>query len=156
MAAPSEPDLKLLERALDQQATAGQAFFRDLKIAVVVLLVFQFGIFFRYVDLSDQGAGIQAKQARLHKEQDTVEAVQARFAALEQSLQSGAKKMSEELTQGRERLRARIASVNRAIALAQAKMTDSHLPMETLPAPNAAAPGIRNAPAPRPVAALPP
>ncbi|MFO0908065.1 MAG: hypothetical protein U0794_06860 [Isosphaeraceae bacterium] len=119
MSTSSDLDRKLLDRALDQQAKDGQAFFRDLKIAALVLLVFQFGIFFRYVDLSDQLAGIQQKQGQLREEQQAVDEAQQAFARLESVLQSGAKKMGEELSTARERLRARLGLLNQTLEFAR-------------------------------------
>jgi len=48
--------MEFLERPLDQSDAAWGAFSRNAKIAILLPLAFQLLVFFRYMDLGDEGA----------------------------------------------------------------------------------------------------
>ena len=77
-----ELDLKLMDRALERHAAGKQVFSRDLKIAALVFAAFLFGIFFRFVNLSDRQLELKSDLEQVNKAQETLAAVKQGLAAL--------------------------------------------------------------------------
>ena len=90
-------DLELLDSSLRQQENARQAFARDLKIAFVLVLGFQFVIFFRFIDLNDQIISSARQIGSLQNDQKAFDDVQARLGDLKTVLQQGQSELSEQL-----------------------------------------------------------
>jgi hypothetical protein len=97
MSPERELDLELLDSSLRQQENARQAFARDLKIAFVLVLGFQFVIFFRFIDLNDQIINSAKQLGSLQKGQKAFDDVQARLGDLKTVLQQGQSELSEQL-----------------------------------------------------------
>ncbi len=76
MSQAKELDLKFLERSLQQQESARQAFFRDVKIASLLFLAFQFVIFSRFINLHEHGLRLDAQIASLRIDQQALGEVQ--------------------------------------------------------------------------------
>ena len=79
----NELDLKFLERSLQQEEGARKVFFRDLKIATVLLLAFQFMVFFVFIDLNDQRLALELQVTQLRADQKALSEVQAQLVLLE-------------------------------------------------------------------------
>ena len=119
MPEPSALDLKLVDRAIERHASASQAFGRDLKIAAALALVFQFGIFFKFVSLSDSDARIAAKLAGVRKAQRSLGEVEAGLGDLAATLATGAKAVADDVGSGHLELRRRIVAFNEAVSRLQ-------------------------------------
>ncbi len=109
-------DLKLLDRSLESHAAARQAFSRDLKIVVAAILVFQFGIFFRYVDMSDDAYRLDAQAKEVSEASAALKSVQDGLESLVGILKSGREAVAEDLKKAPPELRAEIVAINKAIA----------------------------------------
>lgn len=109
---PHELDLKLLDRALEKHVTERQVFARDAKIAALVFLVFLFGIFFRFVDLSDQRLGIEARLKDVGEAQAAVVPVKDGLGRIGEILKNQGSEVAEAVTKGRDILRSRIVALN--------------------------------------------
>jgi hypothetical protein len=112
MAETNELDLKLLDRAVERHSSDQQAFWRDLKIAAALIVVFQFGVFFRYVNLSDQGQKIKSDLDQVQAAQTTLADVQSALAGIGHTIEIGKHKVAESLGQGQSELRSQILAFN--------------------------------------------
>lgn len=92
-----ELNLKLLERSLELHEAARASFFRDLKIVAVILLVFQFLVFFRFASLSDQQLAVRNQLHQAVNNQQALQAVQAPLEGLKQTLKTGTATLSQSL-----------------------------------------------------------
>jgi hypothetical protein len=70
--------------------------------------VFQFGVFFRYVDLSDQGQKINSDLDRVKAAQATLADVQAGIAGIGKTIETAKLKVAESLSQGQAALRKKL------------------------------------------------
>lgn len=87
MASNDELNVKFLEHAMEAHSGANRTFLRDLKIVFVVLLVFQFALFFRFIDLNDRRVAIDDQLDRLREERAAFGQVGGGVTALEEAIQ---------------------------------------------------------------------
>lgn len=110
---PSERELdqKLLDDSLERFHRGRGTFARDLKIAALLVLGFQFVIFFRSIDLNQKQANLDKNIRSLKDDQKAFTAVQARLIELQDELQKGKVKLSERLQDLTPTMRAEIVSL---------------------------------------------
>jgi hypothetical protein len=89
-----ELNLKLLERSLEQHENARANFFRDLKVAVVLLLAFQFFVFFRFADLSDQQFALRPKVEQAEARQHALVEIRTAVDKIEMALKTGTSELT--------------------------------------------------------------
>lgn len=123
MTASHELDLKLLDKALERHASGRQVFSRDLKIAATIVTGFLFGIFFRFIDLSDQQLKLGNQLKEVGEAQATVAAIKDGLGKISDTLQKQGAEVTDAIKQAPPKLRARIVAFNSA--LAKLKQTDS-------------------------------
>src|SRR5258708_12453474 len=78
----------MLERAAERHDDARSNFFRDLKIAGVVLLVFQFLVFFKFANLSDERLEVRNRLAKAETNQVALAAVQSALGSIKTILET--------------------------------------------------------------------
>jgi hypothetical protein len=107
-----ELNLTLLERALEEHESARANLSRDLKIAVVLLLAFQFFVFFRFTKLSDQRFALipQVKQATAH--QQALIEIGAVVDKIGASLKTGTDNLSQHLENLPQEIRNELTRLN--------------------------------------------
>lgn len=86
---PEELNLKLLERSLEEHEHARSNFLRDIKFAVVLLLAFQFFVFFRFANLSDQQFELQPQLEQAEAHQEALVKIRGRVEKIETTLKTG-------------------------------------------------------------------
>src|SRR2546426_3432814 len=97
MVSERDLDLKLLDGSLDRLENACSAFSRDLKIAAVLVLGFQFVIFFRFIDLNGQQVSLDRDIEQLQSDQKALADIQAQLGNLQDALQKGRRHLSDRL-----------------------------------------------------------
>lgn len=90
-------NLKMLERSLDQHQEARQTFFRDLKIVGAAVLAFQFLVFFRFVNLSEQQHQLGDEIAGVRTNLLAVQEIQAQLTRLQSGLRTNTTTLIAEL-----------------------------------------------------------
>src|SRR5437879_2210350 len=95
----SPPDDKLLERVLEDQEGARKAFLRDLKLAFLVLLLFQFWILPRFVNLSDSIDANNRKIATLQTQDNALRELQRNLESLRRAVRRGADELAKRLAE---------------------------------------------------------
>ena len=108
---PHDLDLKLLDRSLEAHAAERQGFVRDLKIVVAAVFLFQFGVFFRYVDLSDQGQKIAAEAEEVADARAALKSVQDGLGAMGDLLEKGGAKVADDIKRAPAELRGKIVGL---------------------------------------------
>jgi hypothetical protein len=89
-----ELNLKLLERALDQHESARTAFYRDVKVVAVALIIFQCFVFFRFTALSDDLLVLQPQWDQAVADQNALKHVHGALTAFKTALDSGSSEMA--------------------------------------------------------------
>lgn len=91
MATPLAPEhaTQLLDRALQQHETARNAFSRDLAIAAIVILVFQFGVFFRFAYWSDRERVMNSQLAEQEADATAVQLIDTQLTSIAKTLKDG-------------------------------------------------------------------
>lgn len=137
MSPEKELDLELLESSLRQQESARQNFSRDLKVAVVLILGFQFVIFFRFIDLNDQMKSNEKQIQSLQDAQVALNDVQAPLEDLKTVLQKGERELGERLKSVPSGLRAQIVEFENELGQLRhppaAGLTPAPRPMVQMP-----------------------
>lgn len=110
MADEKNLNLKFLERSLQQYADVSHAFFRDLKIAAIVLLAFQIVIFFRFVDLHERGAHLDQQLTQLRNDRKAFGEVQMNLISLKEVLPAGRQKLTESISKTPDTLKDQIGA----------------------------------------------
>lgn len=115
MADEKNLNLKFLERSLQQYADVSHAFFRDLKIAAIVLLAFQIVIFFRFVDLHERGAHLDQQLTQLRNDRKAFGEVQMNLISLKEVLPAGRQKLTESLSKTPDALKDQIGALEQNV-----------------------------------------
>lgn len=124
MSPERELDLKLLESSLRQQESSRQTFSRDLKIAIVLVLGFQFVIFFRFIDLNEQIISGEKQIGSLQNDQMALDDVQVHLGDLKTILQKGETELSERLKKTPSNLRAQIVKLEEELGELRSRQSD--------------------------------
>ena len=103
-ATPSEPERKLLDMALQEQQKARDTFLRDLKLALLLILGFQFVILLRFVKLAEDARANTERVATLTSQQRVLGNVQSGLEQLRSALMQGEAVLRKQLAAGPERL----------------------------------------------------
>ena len=114
MVSERDLDLKLLDGSLDRLENARSTFSRDLKIAAVLVLGFQFVIFFRFIDLNERQIGLDGEVRQLQDDQKAFVVIQAQLGDLQGDLQKGKGRLSERLQNLPSAMRTQIFGLGRA------------------------------------------
>ena len=93
------PDEKLLERALEDQESARNAFLRDLKLALLLILAFQWLILVRFVRLSDATRNNGSQVETLKVQENATHELQTALQSLQLALRRGADLTSKRLAE---------------------------------------------------------
>ena len=94
---PEELNLTLLERSLEEHEHARANLSRDLKLAVVLLLAFQFFVFFRFANLSDQQFELQPQLEQAEANQQALLKVRGAVEKIETTLKNGTAQLATTL-----------------------------------------------------------
>jgi len=148
MADSSDLDLKLLDRALDRHASDRQTFARDLKIVAPILLVFLFGIFFRFVDLSDQRLALASRLKDVGEAQATLTQIRDGLGQIVDLLRMRGAEVAEAITRGRDTLHGKIMALNEELknlrqegpAISEDVNVPANSPVQAPPSPPRPAP----------------
>src|ERR1017187_1305830 len=89
--------LKMLERSLDQHQEARQTFFRDLKIVGTAVIAFQFMVFFRFINLSEQQHQLNGEISGARTNLVAVQEIQSQLTLLQSALRTNATALINEL-----------------------------------------------------------
>lgn len=116
MVSERDLDLKLLDGSLDRLENARSTFSRDLKIAAVLVLGFQFVIFFRFIDLNERQIGLDGEVSQLQDDQKAFVVIQAQLGDLQGDLQKGKGRLSERLQNLPSAMRTQIVGLEKALA----------------------------------------
>ncbi len=92
---PSDAELKFLDLALEEQRGARDTFLRDFKLALLVVLAFQFLILLPFLRLSRDSPDNKASVTSLTDQQRAVREVQNRLERLRSTLKQVARSSSE-------------------------------------------------------------
>jgi hypothetical protein len=95
---PEDLNLKMLERSLEQHESARSNFFRDLKFAGVVLLLFQFLVFFKFASLSDEKLEVRTRLTKAETNQRALADVQLAVGSIKTVLKKAAEGLTNSLT----------------------------------------------------------
>jgi hypothetical protein len=106
-------NLKMLERSLDQHQEARRTFFRDLKIVGAAVLAFQFMVFFRFVNLSEQQHQLGGEIADARTNLVAVQEIQTQLALLQSALRTNTAALLAELNTTPLKLRNQILDLER-------------------------------------------
>lgn len=115
MADEKNLNLEFLERSLQQYEDVRHAFFRDLKIATIVLLAFQIVIFFRFVDLHERGSHLDQQLTQLRNDRKAFGEVQMNLISLKEVLQAGRQKLTESLSKTPDALKDQIGGLEQNV-----------------------------------------
>jgi hypothetical protein len=85
----NELNQKLLERSLEEHAQARSSFSRDLKVAVVLLLIFQFFVFFRFANLSDRQFELRPRLKEAQEQHEAVVTIRQAVEKMDTALKTG-------------------------------------------------------------------
>jgi hypothetical protein len=138
-------NLKMLERSLDQHQEARQAFFRDLKIVGAAVLAFQFLVFFRFVNLSEQQQQLNGEIADARTNLVAVQEIQTQLTQLQSDLRTNTAALIAELNATPLKLRGGILDLERDLKIFRGAPTpppgldrSSFQDFQMVQAPNAA------------------
>lgn len=92
-----ELDLKFFEHLLQQLTGRRRIFFRDLKVAALLLIAFQFVIFFRFINLSDSAIKLNDQKTKIEADKDAFNRVQDKFELMEKTIDSGSERIISHL-----------------------------------------------------------
>jgi DNA repair ATPase RecN len=84
MAQQEEIEMKIIEHSMQHQENAIKGFSRELKIAAIIILLFQFGIFFRFIGLYDQSLQLNKQIEQLHEGDKTLGKIQIQLHSLKE------------------------------------------------------------------------
>ena len=107
-----ELNLKLLERSLEEHEQARANFFRDLKIAVVLLLAFQFFVFFRFANLSDQQFEVRPQLEQAVAQQKALVEIRGAVEKIETTLKAGTEELATVLGDMPQQIRNELGHLN--------------------------------------------
>lgn len=112
MSSETELDLKLLDSSQDRLEKARGAFWRDFKIAVILIVAFQFVIFFRFIDLNQRRIKLDEEKSHLQEDQRVLNDIEIQLSSLQSQLQKGARELSKGLQALPSNMHAQIKAFN--------------------------------------------
>jgi hypothetical protein len=135
-----ELNLNLLERSLEEHENARANFSRDLKFAVVLLIVFQFFVFFRFAKLSDQQFDLRPKLEQAEAHQRALGEIRTAVDSLEAALKTGTAQLTTLLGDLPQQIRNELGRLNddlTAFRAAPFPPPRNDMAMQMVQAPNA-------------------
>ena len=128
---PEELNLKLLERSLEEHEHARSNFSRDLKFAVVLLLAFQFFVFFRFANLSDQQFELQPQLEQAEAHQQALVEIRGAVEKIETTLKTGTTELATILGDLPRQIRNELGELNEDLTTFRSELLP--LPRDELP-----------------------
>lgn len=133
----NELDLKVLERSSQQLDNARSSLSRDVTALILVLLAFQFVIFFRFISLNDQDIEIDRQIAQAIDDRQIVDDIAGLITELNTDIKTGKEQLTKELEGAPSRIRNRIVELEDYI-----NDLRSASPSDRIPSPPSTGAGI--------------
>jgi hypothetical protein len=118
---PEELNLTLLERSLEEHEHARSNLSRDLKVAGVLLLAFQFFVFFRFARLSDQQFELQPQLEQTEAQHQALVEVRGAVEKIETALKAGSTELATILSDLPQRIRKDLGELDRDLTTFQSQ-----------------------------------
>lgn len=116
-----ELNLTLLERSLEEHEHARSNLSRDLKVAVVLLIAFQFFVFFRFAKLSDQRFELQPQLAQAEAQHQALVEIREAVEKIETTLKAGTADLATTLGDLPQRIRNDLGELDKDLTAFQSQ-----------------------------------
>ncbi len=104
------------QRALRQHENSRRIFSRDLKIAALLLLIFQFVVFFQFIELNDDKVLADWEIAHLKENKKGLQEVKNKFEAMNQTFEVDGEQLAAALKTAKSELKEKLGSLEKFIS----------------------------------------